>query len=218
MLPVKLENREGGLRILFLGAHCDDIEIGCGGTIMRLSEEFEMAKLKWAVLTSTPERSDEARRSAEFFLGKFNNGCQKEVAVLSFRDGFLPFDAPDVKEYFEQLKAFNPDIVFTHYRDDHHQDHRFVSELTWNTFRDHLIFEYEIPKYDGDLGNPNFFVSLDSDVVNDKVNAILNYFPSQGTRQWFDRDTFSSLMRVRGVQSTSKTKYAEGFYLRKSVW
>lgn len=214
MLPLKLQRQEG-LKILLLGAHCDDIEIGCGGTVMRLSEEYTAVKTKWVVFTSTPERGMEAGRCAEYFLHDMD---EKEVVILNFRDGFLPYDAVAVKNVFEELKAFQPDIIFTHFRHDLHQDHRFICDLTWNTFRDHFILEYEIPKYDGDLGNPNFFVPIESRLAHKKVEALQQYYPSQSGRHWFDKETFFSLMRIRGMESVSKSRYAEGFYLRKAVF
>lgn len=180
---------------------------------MRLCDDYNIHEVKWIVFTSTPERMIEARKSAEHFLHKFFN---REIVIRDFRDGFLPFYAEDVKKLFETLKAFEPDIIFTHCRNDQHQDHRLLSELTWNTFRDHLIFEYEIPKYDGDLGNPNFFVPLEGSTAERKVQSIMDYFPSQWGRHWFDKETFFSLMRIRGLESASKTRYAEAFYLRKS--
>src|SRR5688572_24913265 len=135
MLPVKLGNRQEGLRLLFIGAHCDDIEIGCGGTVLRLSDEYQIKEVKWVVLTSTAERLMEAKKSAEYFLQKFGD---KEVVIKKFKDGFLPVAGEEVKNYFEELKQGKPDLVFTHYRHDLHQDHRCLCELTWNTFRDHL--------------------------------------------------------------------------------
>jgi LmbE family N-acetylglucosaminyl deacetylase len=214
MLSVKLEGRPEGLRILYLGAHCDDIEIGCGGTIMKLNETYTTQQVKWVVFTSTDKRAVEARTSAEYFLQKCN---KKEIVVKSFRDGFLPYEGEKVKNLFEELKNFNPDIVFTHCRHDLHQDHRLVCDLTWNTFRDHLIFEYEIPKYDGDLGSPNCYVPLEGAVAEKKVQAIMDYYGSQASKQWFDGETFFSLMRIRGLVSASKTRYAEAFYLRKFI-
>ena len=214
MLPLKLQ-REEGLRILCLGAHCDDIEIGCGGTVMRLSEEYTELRIKWVVFTSDAERGMEARKSADHFL---HNIRAKDVVVLDFRDGFLPYEAVAVKNYFEELKIFQPDIIFTHFRHDLHQDHRLICDLTWNTFRDHLILEYEIPKYDGDLGNPNFFIPLEREVADKKIDALQHYYPSQSGRHWFDKETFFSIMRIRGLESVSKSRYAEGFYLRKAVF
>ena len=214
MLPGKLADRAEGLRILYLGAHCDDIEIGCGGTIMRMSEEYTTQQVKWLVFTSTDTRAVEARTSAEYFLQKCK---KKEIVIKNFRDGFLPYEAEAVKHVFEELKSFQPDIVFTHCRHDMHQDHRVVCELTWNTFRDHLIFEYEIPKYEGDLGSPNCFVPLEETVAEKKVQAIVDNYGSQASKQWFDKETFFSIMRIRGLESASKTRYAEAFYVRKFI-
>ncbi len=214
MLSVKLEGRPQDLRILYLGAHCDDIEIGCGGTIMRLSETYTAQQVKWLVFTSTDIRAVEARTSAEYFLQKCS---KKEIVIKNFRDGFLPYEAEKVKYVFEELKSFDPDIIFTHCRHDLHQDHRLVCDLTWNTFRDHLIFEYEIPKYDGDLGNPNCFVPLEQTIAEKKVQAIVDYYGSQASKQWFDKETFFSLMRIRGLEAASTTRYAEAFYVRKFI-
>ena len=214
MLPLTLRRKEG-LKILCLGAHCDDIEIGCGGTVMKLSQEYSALKIKWVIFTSNPEREREARHSADHFLQKVSD---KEVDVLTFKDGLLPFEGVAVKKYFEELKAFQPDLIFTHFRHDLHQDHRVVCDLTWNTFRDHFILEYEIPKYDGDLGNPNFFVPLEGAVAERKVEALQRYYLSQAGKHWFDKETFFSLMRIRGVESVSKSRYAEAFHLRKAVF
>ncbi len=214
MLSVNFADRPEGLKVLCLGAHCDDIEIGCGGTILRLTNEFKVQSLKWVVFTSSGERGSEAAKSAEHFVQKCKD---KEIIIKKFRDGFLPYQAEQVKALFEDLKPFNPDIIFTHYRHDLHQDHRTVCDLTWNTFRDNLIFEYEIPKYDGDLGAPNYFVTLEKKIAEKKVKVIMDCFKSQIGKQWFDEETFFSLMRIRGIESASPTKYAEGFHIRKSV-
>jgi len=214
MLSVNFADRAGGLKILCLGAHCDDIEIGCGGTIMRFTEEYEVKQLKWIVFTSSEERAEEARRSAESFMKECK---EKEIVIRKFKDGFLPYEAEKIKNLFEELKSFDPDIIFTHYRNDMHQDHRTICELTWNTFRNHQIFEYEIPKYDGDLGSPNFFVTLKKEVAKRKVDIIIECFQSQAGKQWFDKDTFFAMMRIRGIESASPTKFAEGFYVRKLI-
>ncbi|KAF3888911.1 PIG-L deacetylase family protein [Scytonema tolypothrichoides VB-61278_2] len=200
-------------KILCLGAHCDDIEIGCGGTILKLIEKYQNIILYWVVFSSNEQREKEARDSANTFLKEVQT---KKVLVKNFRDGFLPFHGLDVKECFEQLKKeFSPDIIFTHYRDDRHQDHRLISELTWNTFRNHLILEYEIPKYDGDLGIPNFFVHLDEALCCRKIQYIQDAFISQKNKQWFTEETFRSILRIRGIESNSPSQYAEGFYCRK---
>src|SRR5579859_928175 len=169
MLSVSLASRPQGFKILCLGAHCDDIEIGCGGTIMRLAGEYKVQHLKWVVFTSNEERGAEARKSAEVFAQPFK---KKDIVVKTFKDGFLPYEAAQIKNMFEELKPFDPDIIFTHYRHDLHQDHRTICELTWNTFRNHLIFEYEIPKYDGDLGSPNYFVPIEEKFAGKKIETI----------------------------------------------
>lgn len=200
-------------RILCLGAHCDDIEIGCGGTILQLTRQHNNLEIYWIVFSSDPDRIIEAEQSAGKFLHRVKN---KHIILKNFRDGFFPYEGLEMKESFETLKQeVVPDLIFTHYRHDFHQDHRLISELTWNTFRDHLILEYEIPKYDGDLGTPNVFFQIDETVVHDKVNYILDSFISQKKKPWFTEDTFFSLLRLRGVESNSLSKYAEAFYGRK---
>jgi LmbE family N-acetylglucosaminyl deacetylase len=213
MLPLIFHRREN-LKILCLGAHCDDIEIGCGGTIMRLADEYSDIEIRWVVFTSNPERQLEARRSGAHFLERV---AKSKVDILDHKDGFLPYEGVSVKNYFEGLKSFDPDVIFTHFRHDLHQDHRLICDLTWNTFRNHLILEYEISKYDGDLGNPNFFIPLDREIVHRKVSALNHYFTSQSGKHWFDEETFYSLMRIRGLECVSRSRYAEGFYLRKAV-
>lgn len=213
MLPFRL-NSSAGLKLLFLGAHCDDIEIGCGGTVLRLAAEYPVEQVKWIVFTSTEERRREAEESAGSFL---KDVPHRDITIAKFSDSLLPHQAADVKTFFEEIKkAFSPDVVFTHYRNDLHQDHRLINELTWNTFRNHLILEYEIQKYDGDLGNPSFFVPIDEEKAQRKVTAILEHFASQRSKHWFDRETFMSLMRIRGMESASR--YAEAFYLRKAIF
>lgn len=203
------------LRILCLGAHSDDIEIGCGGTILRLTGTYRDIHVVWVVLGATQQRADEARRSADLFLGQ---ATEKTVVVKGFRDGFFPYIGAEVKEYFEQLKReLSPDIIFTHYRHDRHQDHRLVSDLTWNTFRHHFILEYEIPKYDGDLGNPNFYVRLDEETCVTKVKYLIATFQTQANKHWFSEDTFFALSRLRGIESHMPTQYAEAFYCRKAT-
>jgi LmbE family N-acetylglucosaminyl deacetylase len=203
------------LEILALGAHPDDIEIGCGGTILKLAKAFPKSVVTWVVLSAEGERAEEARRSGEAILQWAGN---RRIIVESFRDGFFPYTGPDVKDFFERLKGeVAPDLILTHYRMDLHQDHRLVSELTWNTFRDHLILEYEVPKYDGDFGTPNVFVHLNPNIVKLKIANILDNFASQSERRWFTEDVFLSTLRLRGMESNSPTSYAEGFYCRKLV-
>jgi LmbE family N-acetylglucosaminyl deacetylase len=202
-------------RILCLGSHCDDIEIGCGGTILRLLAEHSNATVFWVVLSSTETRAEEARRSAESFLQKAGG---KEILIKEFKDGFLPYQGTEVKSFFEEMKQrVSPDLIFTHYRHDLHQDHRFTCELTWNTWRDHLILEYEIPKYDGDFGSPNFFVELEEALCRDKVRCVVDSFASQREKHWFSEEIFRAVLRLRGMECHSATGYAEAFYSRKLV-
>jgi LmbE family N-acetylglucosaminyl deacetylase len=216
MLKAQLPEAAGSnFRILCLGSHCDDIEIGCGGTILHLLAEHSNATVFWVVLSSTEARADEAQRSAAAFLEKA--GC-KEVMIKTFKDGFLPYQGAEVKSFFEELKQkISPDLIFTHYRHDLHQDHRLACELTWNTWRDHLILEYEIPKYDGDFGTPNCFVELKESLCRDKVRSIVSSFASQGEKHWFSEDIFLAVLRLRGMECRSATGYAEAFYSRKLV-
>ena len=171
-----------------------------------------MWRLCWVVFGASNQREQEARNSAALFL---SSARKTEVIVKNFRDGFFPFEGTKIKEYFEELKSTAPDLIFTHQRKDAHQDHRLVAELTWNTFRNHLILEYEIPKYDGDLGQPNLFVPLDREIYEQKVDYLMQAFATQRSKQWFDRDTFLGLMRLRGMECASPSGHAEAFYCRK---
>ena len=202
------------LRVLALGCHADDIEIGCGGTLLALKARRDLV-VRWVVFSTTGERRDEARASAEELL---EGVADPEIVLHDFRDGFLPYHGAAVKERFEDLKDFAPDLVFTHQRHDLHQDHRLLCELTWNTFRDHLVLEYEIPKYDGDLGAPNVFVPLEADVCRRKVEILMRHFSSQRSKRWFTEDLFYGLMRLRGMESGSTTPHAEAFFGRKLVF
>lgn len=214
MLKVRFgDSRKLLRRVLCLGAHCDDIEIGCGGTILRLIQENRGLQFYWVVLSSTPARKREARQAARLFL---ESTKLSEVVIENFRDSFFPYEGRSIKVFVESLrKRFQPDLIFTHSRNDLHQDHRLISELTWNAFRDHLILEYEIPKYDGDLGTPNLFVGFDEAICKAKIHHILASFRSQSVKQWFGEDTFRALMRLRAIESNSTGRYAEGFYCRK---
>lgn len=216
MLKADLSGGAGAAkRILCLGAHCDDIEIGCGGTLLKLLGERPDREVTWVVFTSDPVRAAEAGKAAHLFL---EGAARRQVAVHGFRDGFLPQHWAEAKEAFERLKKeAAPDLVFTHYRNDLHQDHRIVSDLTWNTFRDHLILEYEIPKFDGDLGAPNAFTHLDEALARRKAAAILECYPSQAGRSWFAEETFLSLMRIRGMEANAPGKFAEAFHCRKLI-
>ncbi|MFO0706490.1 MAG: PIG-L deacetylase family protein [Nitrospira sp.] len=201
--------------ILCLGAHSDDIEIGCGGTLLRLLSIYPNAQVWWVVFTAAGVRRREARASA---VGMLRGSKQPRIVLKAFRESFLPYHGEQVKGFFEELKRrCSPDLIFTHYRHDLHQDHRVISEFTWNTFRNHLILEYEIPKYDGDLGVPNTFVALDAETCRRKVDHLFSHFATQRNKQWFSEDLFYALMRLRGVEANASSKYAEAFYSRKLV-
>lgn len=214
MLKLNFHNRTTEpLKALFLGAHSDDIEIGCGGTILRLIDENPNIEITWVVFSALGERAEEARNSANAFLENIN---AKQIVVLNFKDGYFPYYGIEIKNHFEQLKTdLAPDVIFTHYRHDLHQDHRQICDLTWNTWRDHFILEYEIPKYDGDLGSPNFFVALDKDHCESKSDLLIRFFQTQGNKHWFTAETFNAILRLRGIECKSPGGYAEAFYSRK---
>lgn len=199
------------LTILALGAHADDIEIGCGATILQLVADVPDLHVCWVVLSAGAERAEEARASADAYLG----GVSHEVRIGGFRDAFFPHD-PGVKEFYEELKgSVEPDLVLVHARHDLHQDHRVACELAWNTFRDHTILEYEVPKYDADLGSPNVLVPVSERHARRKVELLAEHFATQRDRHWFTDDLFLGLMRIRGAEARSSSGYAEGFYGRK---
>ena len=209
-------NQEQPMQLLCLGAHCDDIEIGCGGSLLKLIENGQVAAVKWVVFASNELRKQEAEDCAQHFLKDVK---EKEINILSFKDAFLPSFKDEIKQYFEGIKqSFTPDLIFTHYHADKHQDHRLVSELTWNTFRHHAILEYEIPKYDGDLGQPNAYCQLNRAQVDRKIGLLLECFESQCSKHWFDEETFLALLRLRGLECANHDRYAEAFYARKWSW
>ena len=216
MMNLNLETgSDGSLKVLCLGSHSDDIEIGCGGTILRLIERYPRCTFHWVVFSAIGVRKSEAERGAEVFAGskRITKSFFKE-----FPDTFMPYVGADIKSSFEEIKqAVSPDLIFTHNRKDAHQDHRLISELTWNAFRDHFILEYEIPKYDGDMGQPSVFVPLESAVCQKKVKLITETFESQRSKRWFEENTFLSLLRLRGMECNSPSGYAEAFYSRKMV-
>jgi LmbE family N-acetylglucosaminyl deacetylase len=208
-------DKERPLTLLCLGAHPDDIEIGCGGTILRLVDEMPNLIVRWIVFSGEDGRQAEARNSAATFLSDVAEG---RVDMLNFRDGYFPFQGTDIKDYFEALKRdFVPTLILTHSKGDAHQDHRLVAELTHNTFRNQLILEYEIPKYDSDLASPNFFVPLTRAQLDRKVEAISRHFLSQRQRSWFTDDTFRAMARLRGIGCNAPEGLAEGFYVSKIV-
>jgi LmbE family N-acetylglucosaminyl deacetylase len=202
------------LRVLCLGAHCDDIEIGCGGTILTMARQDPRLVVDWVVLSGDDERAREAQRSADAFL---SGVAARRLMVERFRDGYLPYQGERLKDYFESLKSRgDPDLVFAPFREDWHQDHRFIGELAWSTFRDHVILEYETLKYDPEPdAAPNFLVPLEDEIAETKVRLLLESYVSQASRPWFTRDAFLGALRLRGVQA--RVRFAEAFYARKLV-
>ena len=215
MLKLSLPSRAGSpLKVLCLGAHCDDIEIGCGATLMTLLEQYDDVDIHWQVFTSTPARKQEAIKGAEVFC---NGARNLHIEILEYRDGYLPYEGDAIKLSMEAVKkAVDPDLVFTHYRHDLHQDHRLISELSWNTFRNHLLLEYEIPKWDGDIGTPNLFVPVSEAVAAAKIKALQDVYNSQQSKKWFTDDLFHSMMRIRGMECNAPGNLAEAFYTRKT--
>lgn len=202
------------LRLLCIGAHSDDIEIGCGGTVLQLLQAYPDARIKWVVLSSENGRDSEAAAAAGALLSEARD---PEVSIERFRGAYFPSESAKIKDYFESLKGFEPDLVFAHCREELHQDHRIVGELTWNTFRDHVILEYEIPKYDGGLGSPSVFVPLSAEAIERKIEVLMAEFASQHGKRWFTPETFLGLMRLRGIECNAPSGYAEAFYSRKLV-
>jgi LmbE family N-acetylglucosaminyl deacetylase len=201
--------------ILCLGAHCDDIEIGCGATILKMLAANPKLNVWWVVLSGEPRRMAEAEASCHAFC---RQAAETHFVSQNFRDRFFPNDGEQVKKFLHSVAAeVPPDLIFTHRREDLHQDHRTVAELTWNAFREHLILEYEIPKYEGDLGQPNVFVPVTSEIAERKISLLCQHFPSQLAKPWFDRDAFQAVMRLRGLECRSPTRFAEGLYGRKMV-
>lgn len=201
-------------RLLFIGAHCDDIEIGCGGTVLELLRRHPDAEVHWVVLSSGSARAREARAGARMML---RTARSPKVMIEDFRGAYFPAQTSALKDYFETLKPIEPDVVFAHHRDDLHQDHRTVGELVWNTFRNHLILEYEIPKYDGGLGSPSVFVPVTAAVLKRKIDVLMKVFRTQHDKQWFTPDTFRGLMRLRGIECNASSGFAEAFHSRKLV-
>jgi LmbE family N-acetylglucosaminyl deacetylase len=213
MKALELAKAGDRLSVLCLGAHSDDIEVGAGATLLSLIARGVLLEVHWCVLSGVDERKIEAKASADDFL---TGAGTAQVEVMAFRDGFFPEQGEAIKSWFEALKTrVNPDIIFTHYRDDAHQDHREVCRLTWNTFRDHCILEYEIPKWDGDMGKPNLYVPVSASVLHHKINLLTTHFGSQRSKHWFDSETFLGLARLRGMECRAPERYAEAFFARK---
>jgi LmbE family N-acetylglucosaminyl deacetylase len=201
------------LSVLCLGAHSDDIEIGAGGTLLSWLDQGIRLDVHWCVLSGIDERGKEARASADDFLAAAAN---RTIEIMNFQDGFFPEQGDQIKRWFEALKnRANPDVILTHRRDDAHQDHREVARLAWNTFRDHLILEYEIPKWDGDISTPNLYVPVAAALMRRKVDLLISHFGSQRSKHWFDAETFLGLARLRGMECRADDRYAEAFTARK---
>lgn len=213
MLDLKFNSPQHPSCVLLLGAHCDDLEIGCGGTIMQMAERWPNSRFVWITLSSDAKRGAETRDAAKRLLAGARNSI---IQIEQFRESYFPYDGILLKDYFETLKMYEPDLVLTHYRKDLHQDHRVTNELTWNTFRNQLIFEYEIPKFDGDLGTPNMYVPLSLASLEQKIQILTECFPSQLHRKWFTRSTFEAIARLRGIECNAPEGYAEAFYGRKN--
>lgn len=215
MTPLHIGSSPGVLRVLCLGAHSDDIEIGCAGTLLRWMDEYERVELTWAVLCGRGERGEEARRSAEALCA---GAASCEIVLGELEDAYLPSDFRQTKAFVTSLRREPaPDVVLTHRLEDRHQDHRALAELTWQTWRDHLVLEYEIPKYEGDLGQPNMYVPIPEAMVRRKVAHLLEHFGSQRSKDWFTGDAFQGLMRIRGVECRAPSGHAEAFHVRKAV-
>jgi LmbE family N-acetylglucosaminyl deacetylase len=199
-------------KILLLGAHSDDVEIGCGASVLKFIKQYPKARIMWVVFSGEEVRAQEARASARLFL---RGAATSEIHIHDFRGSYFPSQMSDIKDIFEKLKVMDPDLIFTHTIHDYHQDHRLICELTWNTFRSHCILEYEIPKYDGDTGSPNVFIELERSLISQKSRNLLRCFGSQRQRSWFTAETFEGLARLRGIQCASHGGYAEAFFGRK---
>ncbi len=213
MRPLQLAQPGDRISVLCLGAHPDDIEIGAGATLLTLLERGIRLDVHWCVLSGDGVRDGEAKRSASDFLA---NAATAQVDVMTFRDGFFPEQGDAIKRWFESLKQqIDPDVILTHRRDDAHQDHQTVNRLTWNTFRDHQILEYEIPKWDGDIGQPNVYVPISAAALTRKIELLMAHFGSQRSKQWFDEETFRGLARIRGMECRAPERYAEAFVGRK---
>jgi LmbE family N-acetylglucosaminyl deacetylase len=213
VLELAFKKFEQAATVLLIGAHCDDIEIGCGATLRRLVREFPKLNFKWVVFTSEQDRRAETVAAAARFIG---NKARYELSFLDFKGSYFPAYYAPIKDALESIKSqVNPDLIFTHSLHDRHQDHKLLAELTWNTYRSHLIFEYEIPKFEGDLGHPNLFVPVSETDLADKIDILLSCFPTQSHRSWFTPDTFRGLARIRGIECAAQSGFAEAFTARK---
>lgn len=215
MIALQLPKSGDTISALCLGAHADDIEIGAGGTILSWIASGMRLHVHWCVLSGSETRLAEAQASAAAFLA---GAASVQVEICQFRDGFFPYQGSDIKVWMEELKHRTaPDVIFTHRHDDAHQDHREISQLTWNSFRNHLILEYEIPKWDGDLGQPNFYSPLTNVILDLKIRLLHAAFGSQRSKDWFDTEVFRGLARLRGMECRVPECYAEAFFVRKAL-
>ena len=215
MLKLELGGNRQSLRVLCLGAHSDDLEIGCVGTLLEWFGKYPAGEVTWAVMSAAGDRAQEARRSANALL---RGASRRNILLREFKDGFLPAHFAEAKDLFEELKATEaPDVILTHRLEDRHQDHRLVAELTWQTWRDHLILEYEIPKYEGDLGQPNVYVPVSTRIAKRKIEHLMRHFGSQRSKAWFVPTTFLSLMQLRGIECRAASGLAEAYHVRKAV-
>jgi LmbE family N-acetylglucosaminyl deacetylase len=199
-------------RILCIGAHSDDVEIGCGGTILHILDQNPSVEVLWCVFSASGLRAHEALRGADLFLERARD---RRVVLHEFADARFSDSAATIKGHFEAFKQFDPELIFTHRVEDAHQDHRLLGQLTFQTFRSQLVLQYEIPKFDGDLGHPNVYVTISADELARKCRYLQEAFATQQSKHWFDPDTFRGLARIRGLECASPTRFAEGFYCRK---
>lgn len=215
MLGLGFDIGDRPLRVLCIGAHCDDIEIGCGATLATLARGEAEAVVDWVILSGTEQRQGESRAAMRALLGDAARG---QLLFGDFEDGRFPAEYGRLKDFFEELKSLEvPDLILTHERDDRHQDHRICNEMVWSTFRDQVVLEFEIPKWDGGLGNPSVYVPVTREAAGLKVDALLSCHGSQRHRDWFTRSTFESLMRLRGIECRATAGLAEAFHARKLV-
>lgn len=214
MRGLRLAPGREALNVLCIGAHSDDIEIGLGGTVLGLIASESKVHVHWCVASAKGFRADEAEASASAFL---EGAYDHRIDLACFDDSYFPAHSRAIKEWMSEIRERGaPDIVFTHSRDDAHQDHRQLNELTWNLFRDHLILEYEIPKWDGDLTRPNVYVPLAKEIMDRKIALLMAHFGTQRSKDWFDAETFRGLARLRGMECRAPERYAEAFAVRKA--
>lgn len=216
MIPLGLLQGRERLSLLCIGAHSDDIEIGAGGLILTLAATFPDIAVRWCVASAAPDRESEARASAFDFL----QGLERaDVELGGFEDSYFPDQGREIKAWLLAVRSrFPADVVLVHRAGDLHQDHRELNRIAWNLFRDHLILEYEIPKWDGDLGQPNFYVPLEAEILERKIAFIMRHFRSQRSKDWFDPELFRGLARLRGMECRAEHRHAEAFFVRKAVF